>query len=371
MLSFTDLMSLHRSLHDAHVLSVYVDRSAEDPAAQHAWRGVLEHRFTRLRESLKNSNGDRARFERCVELVGDALATFGPKAGSPGWVAFVTPDGVHDARTLAVGAPTDAMWGIGAWLAPSLRDLKESRPVVVVIGDAKHTTVHLYRNGIVERVDVLRAWHGADNPPMHMGTPSRQNFHSGTRGTTGHDAAQRGDMAARDHMLSDVLERVTHVAGDDAWIVVGGAKQVRAQLREQLDDVAPGRVYEAESIEAHASDTDVADAARTGASSLRDSFDVDRIHEIVDAAGPHGLGAVGIRATTSALEKMCVRDLYLTPRYLGEHAVDAEDAVHAALDQDAKVEQVSGRAAELLDSLGGMAATLRFRPMSSRASAAA
>jgi hypothetical protein len=146
---------------------------------------------------------------------------------------------------------------------------------------------------------------------------------------------------------------------------------VRAQLREQLDDVAPGRVYEAESIEAHASDTDVADAARTGASSLRDSFDVDRIHEIVDAAGPHGLGAVGIRATTSALEKMCVRDLYLTPRYLGEHAVDAEDAVHAALDQDAKVEQVSGRAAELLDSLGGMAATLRFRPMSSRASAAA
>jgi hypothetical protein len=371
MLSFADLMSLHRSLRDTHVLSVYVDRSAEDPAAQHAWRGVLEHRFTRLREMFKNSNGDRARFERCIELVGDALAAFGPRPGSPGWVAFVTPDGVHDARTLAVGAPTDAMWGIGPWLAPCLRDLKEDRPVVVVIGDAKHTVLHLYRNGIVERVDTVRAWHGADNPPIHMGSPSRQNFHSGTRGTTGHDAAQAGDLAAREHMLAGVVEQVKRLAGDDAWIVVGGAKQVRGQLGERFDEFAPGRALESESLEAHASDADVAEAARIGASALRDSFDEQRIHEIVDAAGPHGLGAVGIKATTTALERMCVRDLYLTPRYLGEHAADAEDAVHAALDQDAKVEQVSGHAAELLDSLGGMAATLRFRPMSARAPVAA
>ena len=54
-------------------------------------------------------------------------------------------------------------------------------------------------------------------------------------------------------------------------------------------------------------------------------------------------------------------ELYLTHRYLEDFPPDAEDAVRAALDQDALVEEVSGAAAGWLDEHGGVAAHLRYR----------
>jgi hypothetical protein len=56
-----------------------------------------------------------------------------------------------------------------------------------------------------------------------------------------------------------------------------------------------------------------------------------------------------------------VRDLYVTHRFLEDHAAEAERAIRAALDQDASVEEVSGQAAERLNEHGGMAVGLRFR----------
>ncbi len=372
MLSCADLASLHRSLRDECVLSLYVDRSADDPAEQRAWRTALEGDITQLRQTLDGAPADeRAKFERCVEHVGDALATFGPKAGSPGWVAFITVDGVRDARTLSVGAATAAMWSKGAWLAPCLRDTKENRPAVVIIADARHTLLTVYRNGVVEHVDTIHAHHGVGNPPLHMGTPSRPTFHPGTRGSTGRDAAQHAALAGRDRMLGEVVARAAELAGDHAWILTAGITPTREQLFEPLASVAPHRVLQLESLDLHASDPEIAAAARVGASALRDSFDAERIHVIADAAGAHGLGAVGRAATKDALEHVCVRDLYLTSRFLGEHGGDAEAAVHAALEQDAGVEQVSGSAADFLDGLGGIAAALRFRPGPARASIAA
>ena len=71
---------------------------------------------------------------------------------------------------------------------------------------------------------------------------------------------------------------------------------------------------------------------------------------------------MGPADTRTALLQASVRELYLTHRYLQEHASEAEEAIRAALEQDAEVEEVSGHAAALLDEHGGMAAGLRFRP---------
>ena len=71
---------------------------------------------------------------------------------------------------------------------------------------------------------------------------------------------------------------------------------------------------------------------------------------------------MGPSETKAALEQASVRELFLTHGYLENHAADAEDAVRAALGQDAVVEEVSGEAAQQLDALGGIAAGLRFRP---------
>jgi len=371
MLSPSDLTTLRRSLRDDHVLSVFVDRSATDPAEQRAWRTALDHRFVVLRDELQGSSPDeRDKFERCVDLAVKALEELGPTAGTSGWAAFITADGVRDARALTVGTATFAMWSKGAWLVPCLRDIRRDRSVVV-IADSRHASIHAYHNGVVERVDRVRAHHEVQNPPLHMGALSRPGFHPGTHGATGHDAAQRGSLAGRDHMLDDAVERVSRHASDDAWILVAGIKAVRARLLADLTALAPDRVLELESLDVHGSDAEIADAARAGASVLRDTLDSRRIHEIVEAAGPHGLGAVGAEATKDALDHVCVHQLYVTDRYVAEHPVEAETAVRESLDQHAGVEEVSGKAAELLDGLGGIAAALRFRPTATRATRAA
>jgi hypothetical protein len=371
MLSPSDLTTLRRSLRDEHVLSVFVDRSATDPAEQRAWRTALDNRFVVLRDGLHGSSPDeRDKFERCVDLAVKALEELGPTAGASGWAAFITADGVRDGRALTAGTPTFAMWSQGAWLVPCLRDAREDRSVVVV-ADSRHTSIHAYHNGVVERVDRVRAHHEVQNPPLHMGSPSRTGFHPGTHGATGHDAAQRGSLAGRDHMIADAVERISRLAGDDAWILIAGIKTVRARLLADLAPVAPDRVLELESLDVHASDAEITDAARAGASTLRDALDSRRIHEIVEAAGPHGLGALGAEATKDALDHACVRQLYVTGRYVAEHPAEAETAVRESLDQNAPVEEVSGKAADLLDGLGGIAAALRFRPTATRATRAA
>ena len=362
MLSHSDLIELRRSLRDKHVLSVFIDRSVSDPAQRRAWRTTLDDRFVVLRRGLQGSSPEeRDEFERCVEMAVKALEEPGPTAGTTGWAGFVTAGGVHHIRALTNATPTFAMWSQGAWLVPCLADTREDRAVVVV-ADSRHASIDAYRNGEVERIDRVHAHHEVQNPPLHMGAPSRPGFHPGTHGSTGRDAAQRGSLAGRAHMIADAVERISRLAGDDTWILVAGIKAVRARLLEGLVAVAPNRVLELESLDVHATDAEIADAARTGASALRDALDSRRIHEILEAASPHGLGAVGAEATKDALDHVCVRQLYVTDGYVAEHPIEAETAVRESLDQDADVEEVSGEAAELLDGLGGIAAALRFRP---------
>lgn len=370
MLSPSDLMSLHRSLRNEHVLSVFVDRSASDPAEQRAWRTALDNRFVTLRDQIGGSSPDeRERFERCVDLAVKALDGLGPAAGAAGWAAFVTADGVRDARDLTIETPTFATWTQGAWLVPCLRDAKDDRSIVA-IADSRHTSIYEYRNGGIERIDRVRSHHEVQNPPLHMGA-SQSGFHPGTHGAPGRDAAQRGALAGRDHMIAEAVDRISRLAGTDGWILVAGIKTVRARLLEQLTAVAPDRVFELESLDIHASDAEIAHAARAGALALRDAIDSRRIHEIVEAAGPHGLGAVGPAATKEALDHVCVRQLYVSGRYVAEHSMEAAAAVRDSLDQNAGVEEVSGHAAELLDGLGGIAAALRFKPTATSVTRAA
>jgi stalled ribosome rescue protein Dom34 len=211
-----------------------------------------------------------------------------------------------------------------------------------------------------DRVAVSRAHHVLDQPE-HMGTPARLGFHTGTRGSPGRDAAQRTLLRGRDRMIAEAVDRAHELAGADGWVVIGGIKRVAARLAQLLTPLAPNRVMQVHSLDVHASEADIAEHARSGASELRDAADDRRIAEIIELAGAHGLGAIGPADALLALEHSSVRDLYVTHRYLEDHAADAERATRAALEQDASVEDVGGRAAERLDEHGGIAAGLRFR----------
>ena len=362
MLTYAQLVTLHRSLRDRRVLTVYIDGSAADPAIQRSWRLQLEHSLADLRRWLEGSSHDeREQFERCVRLLEGAVERFNSGIRAPGWAAFITRDGVRDAQHLPAPAPTLAVWSTGACIAPYMRALKESRPVIVVLADARKATIYRYRYGELDRVDVIRAFHAVDHPE-HMGSPPRLGFHTGTRGAAGRDAAQRSLLNGRDRMIADTFDRVHDLAGADGWIVVGGIKRVVARIARELTAIAPNRVLELGALDVHASEAIVADVARSGASALRDIHDDERVAEIVEMAGAQGLGVAGPEDARHALDACSVRDLYVTHRYLEDHVSEAEQATRAALDQDALVEEVSGQAADRLNRHGGMVAGLRFRP---------
>ena len=359
MLTLAQLTTLYRSLRDERVLSIYVDGTAADPAIQRAWRVQLDHGLKSVRTWLADSTHDeRESFERCVRLLEGELAPVTASIGAPGWVAFITRDGTREAHQLPVAVPTRAVWSTGPCVAPYMRALKEARPVVVAVVDARKADIYRYRVGQLDRVETIRARRGVEHP-THMSAPPRVGFHSGTRGVAGQDAAQRTLLEGRDRMLADAVDRINELAGHDGWILLGGIRRVVAALSTQLGD----RVAALDSLDVHATEAAIAEAARAGASRLNTALDNKRISLIAEHAGANGLGTLGPAETRRALEQGTVRELYLTHRYLEDHAADAETAVRSALDQDATVEEVSGSAAEPLDQHGGMAAGLRFRPV--------
>jgi peptide subunit release factor 1 (eRF1) len=65
-----------------------------------------------------------------------------------------------------------------------------------------------------------------------------------------------------------------------------------------------------------------------------------------------------------------VQQLYMSTRFVRDHADAAEFAVRSALEQGASVETVSGAASTKLDALGGIAARLRFAIRPTAATAA-
>ena len=360
MLNLSQLIALEHSLRGTRVLSVYLDGTASDPAQQRAWRVQLDHSLNDLRVWLTGSpHAEREDFEQCVRLLDHELEAFTGNVGAHGWSAFITADRVHKASLLPVAMPTQAVWSTGMSVAPYMRALKEVRPVAVLLVDSKRADIHRYYLGKLEHIDTLRAHHTVMKP-SHMGDAPRQGFHPGTRGDTGHDEAQRSLLVGTNRMLADAAECALRVAGAEGWIVTGGIPKVGRQLAERLSSRAGGRVLNIESLDIHASEADLAEAARVAASTLRNAMDAARIAEITDRGDGTGVGALGPAATRQTLDQRRVRELYVTHRYLEDHAADAENAVRSAIDQGAVVEEVSGAAAEQLDAHGGMAARLRY-----------
>ncbi|HET8786658.1 MAG TPA: hypothetical protein VFM38_13550, partial [Candidatus Limnocylindrales bacterium] len=139
-------------------MSAYLDAGVDDPAERRAWRVRLDQSLRDLRAWLTDaSHEERAMFERCVEHLDARLTAIRSNVGPLGWAAFITANGVQDAEALPAPMPTLAVWSTGMCIAPYMRSLKQTRPVIIAIADARETTLHRYQAGALDRLEQIQA----------------------------------------------------------------------------------------------------------------------------------------------------------------------------------------------------------------------
>jgi hypothetical protein len=359
MLSHAELMKLEQELRDKTVLSVYVNGDFADVAVRNQWRTELRNALDTAEASLQSAtHAEREGFAAARRLAEAEVDQYKSGDGTPGWMGFFTADAMHHSSVIGIPVPTVASWSQGANIAPAIRVLKEARPVILVVADSTQARIYRYVDRTIKREETHERDAKIDQA-YHMSRPAPQGFSSGTRGRPGHDAAEREQRKATDNMLIETAERVTQLAGDDAWILIGGIDVVANALHGRLEKRLLDRAAVV-AIDVHDNDAALAEVAREHASKLRVAEDLKQVEEVLSAHAAGGTGAVGMRDIDKALLNGQVHELFVTTTFVNEHPEEAVSAIRRAFDESAIVEHVSGDAAERLDSAGGIAARLRF-----------
>lgn len=359
MLNHEELGRLTRTLRDRKVLSIYLDLAARDPALKRAWRTQLDDSIRRIRDATPPPpDKERVALDRAAALLDAQLESV---SAARSWVGFACGDEVHHSETLPVRTPNVVAWGSGPRVAPYIGALRQCGPVVLAEVNAEGARLYRYDAGKLEQLEHLRA-HVTIEQQRHMGSMPRRGFHTGTRGATGTDAAQRELREGTRRMLRELAQRLTVLAGADGWIIIGGTPLPAKAARAALPKALAGRALVVPEMHIWASEARIRECAETGAAALQDAQDLDAVsYAIRQADAGRGRGVAGPEATLRALETGAVERLYLSERFIEMSPETGDDAVRSALEHGASPEVIHGVAGIRLDRFAeGMAARLRY-----------
>jgi len=358
MLDAERFTELHRTHRDEKVLSVYLDTDQADFAERDRWRTALDNLVSIARESAE----DTTAFDRAVAHLGPALEPDSNQfMNGRGWAGFATPDGVIHAGTVPTPMPDLVRWENGLHVAPYVRTRKQSRPVVAVIVDSRRARVLQYVQGGLSEADSLRAdTYLGDLTDVNVA--KRPAAHSGVRGKTGTDAAQRILEVERNRLLQRVAEEVIDQAGETGFVVVGGNERAMHALLERLDPLDETRVLAEPSLNFDMSGADVRSAVEAAASELSTRSQAETVDRLVDQARADGRGTLGPDDTERALRERRVDTLVVSRRLRQDRPDLADRLGGAAFDQGATVVEAARDAGATLDREGdGVGAILRYR----------
>lgn len=362
MLTRERLVELLQELRAQDVLSVYVDADLKDPAQRDTWRVHLEGEISRLRRARERENdADLAAFDHAWERIRRELdAGEHASMAKRGWVAFATSDRLWHAGGVPAHMPNLVAWQRGIRAAPYVRALKQERPVLVVLVDARRARVFEHVEGSITEVEGLIADSDVgdlSDVGMHKGSARA----SGVRGVTSTDQGQRLRDVAAERLRKELADLIGTRSVDDGIVVLGGADEVVKRLLPLLPRSLAGRVAVRPSLHLEMSVAEVREEIRSAAGDLSEAGHLALVAAVVDAARAGGKGALGHEDTGKALEGRQVDTLLLSRSYIQAHPEAADQAVSLAFSQGAAVEELSGEAGERLDVEGyGVAARLRF-----------
>ena len=359
MLTLTEIASLQKKLRTKRVLSVYFSAKTRDPSQRRAWKPLLNAELRAWSRLLQDVDpAERREFTSARQALEAALA-LADVPHADGIVGFSTAGSVQLLEALPFKIDTTVVWGRGIALAPYVRALKQERGVVLAVMDGKTAHVYWYQFEQFRLLETI-AVEPHLTQPTHMGASVSPTFHPGVRGTSGQDEAQHEWSAAMDRVTRRLAQRITHYAGEDSWVLIGGRDDAVRKTIAALSRAVQQRTGDAMGVSVHSPTHALTKVARDGASYLRGAADAQALRHLAESAGEREAAAVGESAVRRALEGSRVAQLYVSARFVKEHAEHAEAAVRSALEQSAGIETVSGEAGTSLDGMGGIAARLRY-----------
>lgn len=357
MLKPTELRELWRDLADREVLTVYLDSRVTDPAMRDSWRAAMTNAVRAAGASISSSE-ERQRFEKAASYLRDPSPLPGGVWGAPGWVAFVTEDGLRYAGDLPVQPVPHAEWRRGPVVAPYMRALKQHNPVFIALVESRSARIYRYALGGLELLETLEAQTEDMGSSGSIATGRSVNA---ARSTVSTENAARKRQAVFNRMAGDLASRLESLAGEEAFVLIGGASEWAHHAFDSLGRKLDGRATLADSLHQDATDAQIVRAAKDAASSLRGNRGREMVESLLNRGGGHARAAVSIPEIQRGLRMNAVDLLLVSPEFIRKHQDVAEDIVRMAIEQGAAVEVPSGEGAEKLDrDTGGMAARLRF-----------
>lgn len=361
MLNHEELVDLYRELREQNVLSVYLDGKTNDFSERKLWRRRLEHEVSEARKRLNGTAPDEGgAFDGALGRVKEALEDFDQFLPDRGWVGFATPERLVLAQALRVPMPDLVRWEEGIRVAPYVRALKQERPVACVLVDSQHARVFEYRDGTLgEEIDLIAETFIDDLTDVNVS--KRAASHTGVRGKTGKDAAQRYLEVGSERMMKELMKLVGERTGTHGLLVIGGTPEAIARAANHLPNELQSRSIQRPSMNLELSDAQVREEVESAASQLNQSMQEDLLDHVLDQARSGGKGALGPEAVEKALREGRVDTLLLSRNFIRANGDYADHLVGAAFEHHGDVEELSNEGAERLDTEGqGTAARLRY-----------
>jgi stalled ribosome rescue protein Dom34 len=232
--------------------------------------------------------------------------------------------------------------------------------VILALVDSRRGRVFRYSGGQLAEVADLRA--GAVIDDLSDRTSSKRACtHSGGRGETGTDAANRMLERESAQLHGAIAERLQQLAGDDAFVLLAGPAAARSSVRGLIGMIPACRVDDDVALPATASAASVRAAVERHASLLTARWQRRLLEGLLAEARPGGRGAVGLQAIRHAVDQGQIECLLVSDDYAARHEQDVEPVLARCIELGGVVQGVSGEAAELLAG-HGVVARLRYVP---------
>jgi len=361
MLTRDDLLALIREHRDSKVLSLYLNAEEHDPAKRRAWRKTKDHLVEGARARLGGDARSRDGFERACGHLDDVLGQHESFLPERGWVGFATSAGLIHAESLPVVMPNAARWADGPSVAAYARALPHDVPVITALVDHRQAKLYRWRPGSFEEVAALQADTAFGDLSDNVNMSKRGTTHTGVRGESDTDVANRLGQVAAERLLKNVVEKIAGHTGRDGRVVVGGPPETTAATLSHLPKGLRERAIEDPTIDFYTTAAELGRATEVAAAALRAQARGRLVEQVVDLAGAGGRACLGRQATERALAEQRVEVLLVNSKLAAADPEAMERYVLAAFEQSAAIEEVDGAAGERLESAGrGIGARLRF-----------